>query len=264
MAKSAPYFPFYPDDWLDDESIFDMGLECEGAYIRLLAAMWKRGGSLNNDPYLICNILRCKPAKWKKIKAILIDYKVIILEDDRLFNERLTKELHFFNEKSQKNSQNANKRWKNEASPTGKKPNKINDSPDAVALQPQCHTDTDLDTDTDLKEKDKKKQSPLAMLTGMNVDQAIAAEWLKVRKLKKLAATQTAFNAAKKQADIAGIDFNAAIKLCVEESWGGFKAEWLVNKKGANNGTQRNQAIPGQLTGASARTVAVLERIKHM
>jgi len=154
MAKSAPYFPFYPDDWLDDESIFDMGLECEGAYIRLLAAMWKRGGSLNNDQYLICNILRCKPAKWKKIQDILTGYGVIYLSDDRFFNARLTKELRFFNEKSQKNVENANKRWSNQVENVGKKVNEINETSNAVAMQSQCHTDTD--SDTDLKEKIKE------------------------------------------------------------------------------------------------------------
>jgi len=40
MAKTAPYFPFYVDDWLDSDEVFDMGLECEGAYCRLLAIMW--------------------------------------------------------------------------------------------------------------------------------------------------------------------------------------------------------------------------------
>ena len=83
------------------------------------------------------------------------------------------------------------------------------------------------------------KQTPLAMLTDMNVDQAIATEWLKVRKTKRLAATQTAFTAAKKQADIAGIDFNDAIKMCVEESWGGFKADWLKSNKNRNSNVFR-------------------------
>jgi len=58
MAKTAPFFPFYVDDWLEDEAIFDIGLECEGAYIRLLAAMWKRGGSIPDKQNWCCNILR--------------------------------------------------------------------------------------------------------------------------------------------------------------------------------------------------------------
>jgi len=148
MSKSAPYFPFYADDWLDNENIFDMGLECEGAYIRLLAAMWKRDGYITDSERMCCNILRCKPAKWRKIKETLIGFGVIQLKDGRIFNERLTKELNFFKEKSEKNSENANKRWNKFVETEGEKPNEINESDNTNASQPQCHTDTDTDTDT--------------------------------------------------------------------------------------------------------------------
>ncbi len=87
MATS--YFKFYPDDWLDSDSIFEMTLEEEGAYIRLLAAMWKLGGSIADSQKRICNILRCRPAKWKKIRAALVDeFGVIKSIDGRLVNAK--------------------------------------------------------------------------------------------------------------------------------------------------------------------------------
>lgn len=108
MAKGAPYFPFYVDAWLDDESIFDMGLECEGAYVRILAAMWKRGGSIQDKPALICNLLRIKPAKWRKIRTVLVDETgVICAQNGQLLNEKLTKERQLFEKKSKKNAENA-------------------------------------------------------------------------------------------------------------------------------------------------------------
>jgi uncharacterized protein YdaU (DUF1376 family) len=151
MAKAAPYFPFYPDDWLDDEYIFDMGLECEGAYIRLLSAMWKRGGKIPDKEAWICNVLRCKPAKWRKIKQVLVHQTgVIKLENGCLFNQRLTEELNVLIKKSEKCSENASKRWNKEVKNGGKKHNKINESNNAVALRSVSHTDTDTDTDTDI------------------------------------------------------------------------------------------------------------------
>lgn len=149
MSRTAPYFPFYPDDWLDDENIFDMGLECEGAYIRLLAAMWKRDGFIPDSPVLCCNVLRCGKSKWGKIREQLINFGVIKSIDNQLFNERLTKELQIFNKKCKKNSENANKRWSQLYKTVPKKPNEINESGDAVASVSQCHTDTDTDTDKD-------------------------------------------------------------------------------------------------------------------
>ena len=166
MGRSAPYFPFYADDWLDDQNIFDMGLECEGAYIRLLSAMWKREGYIPDQSNWCCNILRCKPAKWKKIRLVLIDSGVIILENERLFNQRLLKELLFFNEKSQKNVRNAHKRWSEHSKNNSKNSNKINESSDAVAMQSQCHTNTDTNTNTD---KDLESKDQESMFSYKNV-----------------------------------------------------------------------------------------------
>ncbi len=81
------YFKFYPSDWLESDSIFMMTLEQDGAYIRLLAAMWKNGAVINDDPKLICNILRCSPAKWRKLRAALVeDLGVIEEKNGKLFN----------------------------------------------------------------------------------------------------------------------------------------------------------------------------------
>lgn len=157
MAASAPYFPFYVDDWLESDEIFEMGLECEGAYCRLLACMWKRGGSVPDKSNWICNALRIKPAKWKKIRAVLVDeMNVIQSENERLSNQRLTQELNIFEEKSQKSSSSAKVRWSKEVKTRGKKPNKNNTSVHANALRTVCHTDTDTDRDTD-RDRDRDK-----------------------------------------------------------------------------------------------------------
>ncbi|MCP5015156.1 MAG: YdaU family protein [Ketobacter sp.] len=160
MANTPPFFPFYVNDWLDDESIFDMGMECEGAYIRLLAVMWKRDGIVPDKSNWVCNALRCRPAKWRKIRAALVDeFGVFQVENGHLFNERLTKELNFFKEKCEKNAQNATKRWSKQGKTTPKKPNKNNKSKDAPAQQAECYKDIDIDTDIEVKEKDKKKRT---------------------------------------------------------------------------------------------------------
>jgi len=98
VSNPAPFFPFYVDDWLDNDQIFDMSLECEGAYIRLLAAMWKRGGFLPDKDRLICNLLRCRPAKWKKIRKVFVDeIGVFKASNGQIFNTRLSEELQLSN-----------------------------------------------------------------------------------------------------------------------------------------------------------------------
>ena len=112
MAKSIPYFPFYAQDWLENEVIFDMSLEEEGAYIRLLASMWSRGGSIPDKVQFCCNVLRCKPSKWKKIKAVLIENGCIFEREGRLFNPRLSEELKLFSEKNAKKSEKKKEYWR--------------------------------------------------------------------------------------------------------------------------------------------------------
>jgi len=170
MSKSAPYFPFYPEDWLNSQQVFYMDLESEGAYIRLLAAMWTQDGSIPDCPKWCCNLLRCRPAKWKKIRRILVlETKVISAEEGRLFNERLTEEFHRFVTKRTKNSKNSLKRWRNgdgtvkeKDTNEPKKPNEINEGTDAVALQSESYidllyTDTESDTETEPKKKKEKR-----------------------------------------------------------------------------------------------------------
>ena len=182
MSKGSPYFPFYPTDWLDSHQIFNYTLEQEGAYIRLLAAAWKMGGSIPSNDRWICNILRCKPSQWKRIKTVLFaEGGAFYLENDQWFNSRLSEELKLFQQKSQKNVENANKRWNPSGKYKPKKSNKINDTTNAVALPSQCHTDTDIDTD---KEKVNQKEIT-ARINSLRVDGPLWTEFLQTRKRLK-------------------------------------------------------------------------------
>ena len=182
MSKGSPYFPFYPNDWLDSHQIFNYTLEQEGAYIRLLAAAWKMGGAIPSNDRWICNVLRCKPSQWKRIKSVLFaENGAFYLENDQWFNSRLNEELKLFRQKSQKNVENANKRWNPPAKNKPKKSNKINDTTNAVALQSQYHTDTDTDTD---KEKVNKKEIT-SRINALGVDRDLWLEFLQTRKRLK-------------------------------------------------------------------------------
>ncbi|MBJ9594304.1 hypothetical protein [Burkholderia seminalis] len=68
-----------------------------------------------------------------------------------------------------------------------------------------------------------------AHLESFGVPSELAKDWLAVRKTKRLAPTATAFDAAKAEADRAGISMADALRTCVVRGWGGFKADWLEN-----------------------------------
>jgi uncharacterized protein YdaU (DUF1376 family) len=93
----------------------------------------------------------------------------------------------------------------------------------------------------------KKDITPLAMLVAMDVPESLAKDWLKVRKEKKAAPTQTAFDAIKKHAEDNGYTFAQAVKIATENGWSGFKVDWINNAK-----TQ--QGIPTKSHGVSTQT----------
>ena len=95
------------------------------------------------------------------------------------------------------------------------------------------------------EEKRRKKKSVKndfdfrLSLLEIGVDENVAADWMIVRKHKKASNTETAFDGIKKQIELSGLSANECIKIAVERSWQGFKAEWLLNDKNSINGNTR-------------------------
>ena len=77
--------------------------------------------------------------------------------------------------------------------------------------------------------KKPKKFDFLASLLALGVPSDLADAWLQVRKAKKMVNTAIAFEAFEREVNLAGIPASECVKVCVEKSWGGFRAEWLQN-----------------------------------
>lgn len=66
-------------------------------------------------------------------------------------------------------------------------------------------------------------------LLALGVEQQTASDWLEVRRLKRAALTQTVINLLIKESAKANISVNDAVRVCAENSWQGFKADWYFN-----------------------------------
>ena len=73
----------------------------------------------------------------------------------------------------------------------------------------------------------EKIHTHLSMLLNVGVEKQIAKDWLSIRKIKRLPLTETAFDSISKKILGAGLTMNAGIKICVEQGWAGFSADWL-------------------------------------
>jgi uncharacterized protein YdaU (DUF1376 family) len=59
------------------------------------------------------------------------------------------------------------------------------------------------------------------------VTDGVWQDWLKLRKAKKAAVTQTALDGIQREADKARVSLQTALETCCERGWTGFKAEWM-------------------------------------
>jgi hypothetical protein len=84
-------------------------------------------------------------------------------------------------------------------------------------------------------------------LKAEGVDPQHAAEWLAVRKAKRLTLTQTAWNDTKAEAAKAGVTPAEAVRLSVVNSWAGFKASWLQNPGGQHRGQPAGDIFAGAM-----------------
>jgi hypothetical protein len=102
--------------------------------------------------------------------------------------------------------------------------------------------ETSIDTKQGLNSNnsaDAQKTTKVGLkdLIALGVEQQTASDWLEVRRLKRAALTQTVINLLVKESAKANISVNDAVRVCAENSWQGFKADWYfnLNKQSGNN-----------------------------
>jgi hypothetical protein len=91
---------------------------------------------------------------------------------------------------------------------------------------------------TKAPEAEKPKAfDPVRYLVSKGVEEQTARDWIKTRKAKDLAPTETAFKGVEREAEKAGVSLQKAIQTCCENGWGGFKAEWMQKSMVGNPAT---------------------------
>jgi hypothetical protein len=102
----------------------------------------------------------------------------------------------------------------------------------ASGVLAECYQDAIPETETEGEtetKKERKKETAIAVCP-VNVEEAVWADFLALRKAKKAPVTVTALAGIKREADKANWSLARAITECVERGWTGFKAEWVAPK----------------------------------
>lgn len=71
----APYFHFYPREWLSDTATVQMTVEEVGAYIRLILHLWTMapGCTVPDDDVTLARIVDVNVNRWKRLRKTLVD-----------------------------------------------------------------------------------------------------------------------------------------------------------------------------------------------
>jgi uncharacterized protein YdaU (DUF1376 family) len=176
------------------------------AYRRMLDWCYLHEKPLPIDPEEIARLVRMRTHS-DCIAVVLREY--FKKTESGWISSRVLLEMDRVGEKSSKARASAKARW------------------DANAKRTQ--SDSNATQDTLHKTQDTlPKKNTVAPPEGVTV--MVWQDWLKLRKAKKAAVTQTALDGIQREADKARVSLQTALETCCERGWAGFKAEWMQSQ----------------------------------
>lgn len=208
------YYTHHIGDYKRDTSHLTL-LE-HGIYRQLLDLYY-----LTENP-LDANALRligCRiDSEYETAKNILNEF--FQKTDDGYIHGRCESEITRIYDKSDKARASAKARWAKAS--------------DANALQTHSEGNADgmlPNTHNPIPNNKNKNITPLALLTAMGVSEKISKDWIKVRKEKKQAITQTALDRILIESKKANLSLEQALQYSCENGWAGFKASWITKEE---------------------------------
>lgn len=137
--------------------------------------------------------------------------------------------------------------------------NKINgivQNPSTGQRRPTVCQPPEVEVEVEVEEKKKKEKTYALGVAEMliDVDPQTLADWKKIRTAKRLPITKSALEAIQREANKAGKTMNQALAICCEQSWAGFKADWLSSER--MNGHSRGGATPAEIAALQAKLEA--------
>ena len=177
------------------------------AYRRLLDAYYLSERPLNSGLTSVARQIGLRDFE-QEVKIVLDEF--FKLTEDGWINIRADKEIAHFKGKIE------------QASKAGKASAERRSNARSTDVQP---TNNQEPITNNHKPKNTNTVAP-----PVGVTDSVWQDWLKLRKAKKAAVTQTALDGIQREADKAGVSLQVALETCCERGWTGFKAEWMASK----------------------------------
>lgn len=158
----------------------------------------------------------------KTIKSVICDFDLFVIEGDVFGSLSVQRRLDERNAKSDRAREIAMRRWNKNAN----------------ALPPQSQGNPIKESKGDDSKGDENTEEPpkganfdfKQSLLNYGFDSTLIAVWLSIRKKKKAHNSEIAFQGFIREVEKSGKDKNEILRRCVEKSWVGFEAAWIVGK----------------------------------
>jgi uncharacterized protein YdaU (DUF1376 family) len=228
------YFPFNVGDYAAHTGHLEPMEDL--AYRRLLDQYYLREGPLPADTEAVAKLVRMRSMK-ADVESVLNEF--FTLTEDGWSHSRCDAEIEKMQDKQAKArasglaSANARSKAQQEAAERALMSAQT-DVERSLGPEPtvvQLPTPTPTPTPIPKEEKDTRKRAPVSVsikdMEADGVDPRHAAEWMAVRKAKRLPLTITGWDDTKAEATKAGLTAGEAVRLAVSNGWAGFKASWV-------------------------------------
>jgi uncharacterized protein YdaU (DUF1376 family) len=188
-----------------------------GAYRQLIDQYYLNERPLTLDLEVLCDDLLVRGEDEKKAIVFILG-KFFSKTEDGYVHKRCNTVIQAFKDKSDKNRNNAVKRW-----------SKVKD---ANALPQECERNANQEPLTNNKEQFIEFVKPL------DVNLEVWNKYMTLRRAQNKPITDANIKALRREAANAGLSLNAVITVCVENSWISFRADWVNRKKVEENKTK--------------------------
>lgn len=233
MAKELPFYKHEPSEWLEGEIqvCTDAAIVC---FTNLRDGYWLKLGCMS---YAFALQKYCR--RDASILQELIQNGIVDLEGDYIRIKFLDLQLEEFNSVSEKRKKAAAKRWENANGM------QVHSKSNAIREEKRREEEIREEENIDLLEKEPKEKrfNFKAALLQENFDPKLVEDWIKVRKVKRAANTETSFKMFLNQIHEAERRFhkdrNELLELTVSRSWQSFKVEYIENLNSQNGSTKQ-------------------------
>ncbi len=225
---ALPYIQLYVADYLADTMHLDA--EEHGAYLLLIMNYWQTGKPVPRTR--LQKIARVSNDRWPSVERSLSEF--FNEEDDCWVHPRIERDLDAVHQtqiqRSAAGKASAEARKGKNPTEMQRKVNGRSTDVENPLNENSTNKDTDTDTDTDKENTyPPSRFSALSFLKQAGANETLARDWLKVRRAKRLAATETAMTDFLVEVEKSRRTVDEILRTCCTKGWGGFDAKWLSN-----------------------------------